>query len=43
MDLYTSVSGMGTLVMMLAQRYHYNSTVLDGAVCMIFEATALTD
>jgi len=39
MDLFTSVSGMRTLVMMVTHGYRYNgSPILDGAICLLFEA-----
>ena len=43
MDLFTSVFGMSTIVMMLTHGYHYNgNAILDGMVCMLFEGFALT-
>jgi len=42
-DLYTSVFGMCTLVMMVTHGYRYNGNpILDGAICVLFEAVALT-
>jgi len=43
MDLFTSVFGMCTVVMMVTHGYRYNGNpILDGAVCMLFEGIALT-
>jgi len=43
MDLFTSVSGMCTLVLMVTHGYRYNGNpIVDGAVCMLFEGVALT-
>jgi len=38
MDLFASVSGMVTLIVMLKHGYKYgNNRILDGTICMIFE------
>ena len=42
-DLYTSVFGMCTLVLMVTHGYRYNGNpIIDGAICMLFEGIALT-
>jgi len=42
-DLYTSVFGMCTLVLMVTHGYRYNGNpIVDGAICVLFEAVALT-
>ena len=44
MDLFTAVSLTCTMVLMLSHGYRYDgrSPILDGAVCMLFEAVTLT-
>ena len=43
MDLFTSVSGMCTLVMMVTHGYRYHGNpILDGTICLLFEGLALT-
>jgi len=41
-DLYTSVFGMCTLVLMVTHGYRYNGNpIVDGAICVLFEGAAL--
>ena len=43
MDLFACVAGVSGVVMMLAHGYRYSGNdILDGAICVIFESTALT-
>jgi len=43
MDLYTCVTGMFGIVMKLTHGYEYNgNSILDEAICVIFDSTAST-
>jgi len=43
MDLFTSVFGVATIVMLLTRVYRYSgNAIVDGTICMLFEGRALT-